>query len=478
MIHNKDYFTPESNMPSLNIEGFGFHDEFFLLYDLMELSLLGEYFFNGEYKKMLKEIKSRDSLKNLAQNTSGAYLIIKLPFDIKGESKYIKLKFYNDNLIKALKHMIKIKENNLLTYMKQQPSIIYGIHKEDDDFVDEFENYRIVFDETEGINFFDLLPIIRIKSLRDKMNDKDLYHLPLFVDNLDRNINIPPRFAEYMNNTHKFIKFRSVVNTDFGFQLQYNIEIGSILKDSNLRLEGITHDSDNTFFYILKKILKHLKEIDDVLNNFVDLLLVMSINQINYTRHIAEESIAKGDNRQLNFLNWYYYIEVDRQIEKVTKTPSHFFYKLYYGNFFTLDLVDKKVINVIYPFYVEVMLLILDEIFGYDSKISFDENMKGYNTASFKYKNTLKRIDYVKLIYFFEKIVKKDKEKKNEEFPYNHFRENNPDLRKKFEAFAKIKLKEKNIEFLIEFKNDDDDKPESKLRLISGSESESESESE
>ena len=502
IIKNESYFINKGSRV-LNNEGFGFYDTYSMLGYIDEPpSLLGEHFFNGEYKEMLNVIKKNDNLKISAKNTYLIYLRIKLPFNIEDEPKYIRLNFYNpggwhyyqdpeDNLINVLKQMIKIKENNLLTYMKQQPSIIYAIHKEDDDVVDGFEKHRIVFNETESINFFDLLPIIRIKDPRNtnihsniKNPQTKVYHLPLFVNKLDRNINIPPRFAKYMNDIQKYAMFTYVEDK----KVQYNIEVGSVLTDSNLILEGSRLDSDNTFISVLKEILNYIKKYDnmdyikkydDVLNNFIDLLLVMSINQINYTRHIQKGPLLQYNNT--NFLNWYYYIEVERQIEKVTKKHSNFFYKLYYGNFFTLDLVDKKIINVIYPFYFEVMLLLLDEIYGYKFKNFFDEAIMGNKGVNLELENNLKRIDYIKLIYFFEKIVKKDEEKKNEEFPYNHFRKNNPDLRKNFEDFAKIKLKEKNIEFSIEFKRDeeeDDDidkkEKETKLKLIPDSDSDSE----
>ena len=465
----------------INKEGFGFKDKHKILVEFTtsfthHLALLGKHFFDIDYKKMLQVFETNDNLKREAQHTFHCYLRIKLPFLIKGQSRYIKLIFVNNNLVEALKQMVKIKENNVLKYMKQQYFVIYGVSNGNEDEY-TFDKYFSVFNDTESINFFDLLPIIRMKDLRNKViNDKKLYRLPLVVDN--KNINIPSRFSKYMNNAHKYAMSRWGIQ---GREFMYNTEVSSILKDSNLKVEGTDHTKkySNTFLHILKIILEYIKEnddsdddSDDKLNNFIDLLLVMSINQIRYTRYIAKE-----DKRQLNFLNWYYYIEVERQIDKVVKTPSHFFYKLFYGNFHTLELVDREVINVIYPFYVEVMLLILDQVNGYIFKNFFDEKIIKIKYEKDELENTLKRIDYIKLIYFFEKIVKKDEKEYNEKFPYNSFRENNPDLKENFELFSKIKLNKENIQFLTEINEDSDDgnkdKPESKLKLVPDSDSDS-----
>lgn len=446
-----DFEVDEKNV--LNSQGFGFYDTYGLLKDYILSSSLKENFDAGNYEEMIYIIrnggidddnninnnnknnnqKDRNDIINVfinAQHDHECYLKVKLPIMIENKPKYIKL-FYGINkkgsLINALRSMALYSRENLWNDMQARRSMIVGF--KDGQGAHYIWSHYLTLKRKESANLFDLIPSVTLYGL-DQLHSYENAISNEFHLKLDE-IHLPFKYDFgdlYVNREDMDLTSQSTLG-------QANFFLSSEFYDPNV---------SDPFIFILKHILEYIKHDDDILNSFINILTIMSLNQMIWTRKMGDDT---------NFLNWYYYLEIERQIKKITKKSTNFFLKIYYGSFLGSEYEDPPYISFLPSLYKEIIYLNLDRKLGYIFKKFYDEKITKINNYHILYgKNNIDKTDYVKLIKFF----KNEKQPLKQEFYTDlEVQKNTWKLIRRFETFM---LDELNLEKQIHFYIVDGDK--------------------
>lgn len=424
-VHNYQWF--KNSYPwIINNEGFGFIDRHRLRDSMKsDINVFFDKFYNSDYNGLLKLLNSSRELKKLTNDVHECILRIDVGIVINNNNKYIQLGFKEGgSLTEAIISMKNYKDYNLMNYMNNKTSTVVSIINDRDDEKDGFDDsmkqdeYLYLLTSNQTVNFFDLMPFAVLRSLRTKQVDKS--------SSEEKRIK---KFSEKIYKT----KFQSEFKHDIINMFEGSIR-PTFSNDKNLKVTSILEQNgwvtETSFYDILKTIIYEILGNDDnngdILSKFIDLLLIMSINQIQFTRKMTQGSSYKN----VNFLNWYFYIDMERRIMRFTDKSFDFFLKLYYGNFFNFIYKKDRKVNFIKPFFTDISFLRLDRASDYEFKEYYEKDVlkSGVNL-------NLEGTSYERLIDFFidnEKYLSKN-------------------IVEKFEEFMTIKLEKEKICFGIVF---------------------------